>query len=162
MLRLSGLLLLATAASCSRAQAPALAADDAATAAEASTPSSDTDASRAAPFDPADSGWTPVPTIPTLRGPVCTPSIKFGIHVSVTTPQHQPICNARVTLVGEGRTEQLEKVFCGYRGAAERSGTFSVLASAPGFQPGRIDKVVIGYSGCHVDPRDVTLVLRRK
>jgi hypothetical protein len=49
---------------------------------------------------------------------------------------------------------------CFYAGAVERSGTYDLSVSAPGYQTMDVTGVVVTHDQCHVIPRSVTITLR--
>jgi hypothetical protein len=99
---------------------------------------------------------------------MCTKEAFAGLHVDVVTPEGAPICNAQVQIVGQGKTEQLDRtptefggdVACEYYGAEEWNGTFRITAKAPGFQSATLERVDVQRSVCHVIPRFVSVTLQ--
>jgi hypothetical protein len=91
---------------------------------------------------------------------VCTTEARASLTVTVLGPTGR-ICDASVVaqngsdvtmLMGFGGTE------CTYAGPYERSGTFTVTASKPGFQPATMTATVT-QGECHVDGQAMTLTL---
>jgi hypothetical protein len=99
---------------------------------------------------------------------MCTKEALVGLHVDVVTPEGTRICNAQVQILGQGKTEQLDRtpsefggdVACEYYGAEEWNGTFRVTAKAPGFRSATLERVDVQRSVCHVIPRFVSVTLQ--
>jgi hypothetical protein len=99
-------------------------------------------------------------------GPVfkqCTLIAVSGLGVTVTdAATGQPICAATVTATEGSYGETLRASgdpACGYSGATERKGTYTVSASKSGYATATQSGVVVTADECHVHPVQVTLTL---
>ncbi len=85
-------------------------------------------------------------------GAPCTNLYAYGVNVTLTNAvTGAPIDNATLTLTEGDYTETMQLVPTGdYVGAGERAGTYTLTASAPGFQPQTINNIVVTADRCHV------------
>jgi hypothetical protein len=96
---------------------------------------------------------------------VCSLEGRYGLAVAVLDPTQVPLADATVTLRDGDYVETLgaDDYFDGqYKGAIERAGIYVIEAKAPGFQAGRIEGIRVRVGDCHVDTREVELVLARQ
>lgn len=93
-------------------------------------------------------------------GIVCTEIFVYGLNVTVTDVNGNPIAGATLTLTDGDYTETMEEIRDGeYVGAGERAGTYTMRVDADGFVTQTITDIVIDEDECHVIPvaREVTL-----
>ncbi len=95
-------------------------------------------------------------------GVVCTEEFRFGVNVTVTDTNGNPITGATLTLA-EGDFQELMQEFSSgnYAGAGERAGTYTLTVAADGFETVMLTEIVVTADECHVTPvgREVTLLL---
>jgi hypothetical protein len=110
--------------------------------------------------DESDGGVSAPATQRNITERVCTASLNAGLNVTVVSASGKPVCNAHVRLTRDGEPEPLKKIGCVFVGAYEEPGTFAIAVSAGGFQPARVEHVVVRWGGgCHVLLRDVVVTL---
>lgn len=93
--------------------------------------------------------------------PVCTTEFVYGLNVTLTNADGQPVSGATVTLSEGAYVETMEELSDGtYVGAGERAGTYTLTVEAGAFEPVTIEGIFVDTNECHVIPvlRDVTLV----
>ncbi len=83
----------------------------------------------------------------------CTDLFAYGVNVTVTNAATgQPVNNATLTLTEGAYNEVLQLIPTGdYVGAGERAGTYTLTATAPGFQPQTTNDIVVTAGRCHVE-----------
>ncbi len=92
--------------------------------------------------------------------PVCTDIFAYGVNVTLTDADGQPVLRATVTLAEGTYVETMEELSDGnYAGAGERAGTYTLTIEAEGFEPVTIEGIFVDADECHVIPvsREVTL-----
>ena len=82
----------------------------------------------------------------------CTDLFAYGVNVTLTNAvTGEPVSNATLTLAEGSYTEVMQSIPTGdYVGAGERAGTYTLTATAPGFQPQTISDIVVTADRCHV------------
>jgi hypothetical protein len=82
----------------------------------------------------------------------CTAIYAYGITATVTDQDTgSPIPGATLTLTDGVYVEEMESFQTGdFVGAGERAGTYSLTATAPGYQSLAIDDIVVTADICHV------------
>jgi hypothetical protein len=82
----------------------------------------------------------------------CTDLYAYGVSATVTNASTgASLSDATLTLTEGSYTEVMQLVPTGdYVGAGERAGTYTLTATAPGFQPQTIDDIVVTADRCHV------------
>jgi hypothetical protein len=99
-------------------------------------------------------------------GGACTALYAYGLSVTVRDDATSaPICDATVTAVDGTHSEQLEKspgggTDCGYFGAGERAGNYTITAVKSGYMNATQSNVVVTADQCHV--KGVAVTLRMK
>lgn len=90
----------------------------------------------------------------------CTDDFRFGLAVTVSGPDGNPICDATVVALDGTHEETLSASSgtCVYMGAGERAGRYTVTASKPGLNSASI-QVEVGEEACHVRGEHVSLQL---
>ena len=86
-------------------------------------------------------------------GPVlCSTQFVYGVNVAVTdATTGDPIDGATLTLTEGDYVEVMEELASGsHIGAGERSGTYSLVAEAEGFETVTMDRIVVAADECHV------------
>jgi Carboxypeptidase regulatory-like domain len=85
-------------------------------------------------------------------GIACTALYAYGVNVTLTNAATgASIDNATLTLTDGSYQEVMQHFQDGdYVGAGERAGTYTLTASAPGFQSKTIDDIVVTADECHV------------
>ncbi len=97
---------------------------------------------------------------PFFDGIACTQIYVYGLNVSVTDENGDPVAGATLTLSDGNYSETMMEGQPGqYVGAGERSGIYSLTIEAAGFQTMQIDNIVVTRDICHVIPvsREVEL-----
>ena len=92
---------------------------------------------------------------------VCTEIFVYGVNVTVTDANGDPITGATLTLTEGTYVETMQELQAGsYAGAGERAGTYTLTVEAAGFVTQTLDNIVVDEDECHVIPvsREVTLV----
>lgn len=88
-------------------------------------------------------------------GPVlCSAQFVYGVNVMVTdSTSGDPIAGGTLTLTEGDYVELMEELATGYHiGVGERSGTYSLVAEADGFETVTMDRIVVAADVCHVIP----------
>ncbi len=85
-------------------------------------------------------------------GTPCTALFAYGVNATVTDAvTGASIANATLTLTESGYTEVMQPFPTGdYVGAGERAGTYTLTATAPGYQSRTITDIVVTADECHV------------
>lgn len=102
---------------------------------------------------------------PSVMDPViCTAEFVFGLNVTVTDGNGDPVPGATLTLVEGDYTEIMMEIDAAgqpgvYVGVGERAGTYSLTIRADGFDRVTIDEITIDADECHVIPVGLTLSL---
>ncbi|HSW45782.1 MAG TPA: carboxypeptidase regulatory-like domain-containing protein [Phycisphaerae bacterium] len=93
-------------------------------------------------------------------GTACTMVFVYGVSAEVTDAQTGvPITNATLTLRDGTHIEVMEHFPTGdYVGAGEREGTYTLTATASGYQSVTFENIVVQSDPCHVIP--VTVQVR--
>ena len=97
-----------------------------------------------------------------LPGQPCTDLYAYGVSVSATNAATgAALENATLTLTDGAYTEALQAFPTGdYVGAGERPGTYTLTATAAGFQPQTIENIVVTADRCHVHGVHVDVALQ--
>ncbi len=87
-------------------------------------------------------------------GTPCTTLFAYGVNVTLTDAvSGDPIDGATLTLTEGTYTEVMQAFPTGpgeYVGAGERAGTYTLVATAPGYQSQTIENIVVTADECHV------------
>lgn len=99
-----------------------------------------------------------------MDGVICTEIFVYGLNVTVTDGNGDPVSGATLTLVEGDYTEIMIEIdpmgqLGVYVGAGERAGTYSLTIEADGFALVTIDDIAIDADECHVIPVGLTLSL---
>ena len=89
----------------------------------------------------------------TLPDPIaCTAIFVYGVTATVTDHDTgSPVAGAMLTLTDGAYMEEMESFQNGdFVGAGERPGTYSLTATAPGYQSRTLDDIVVTADACHV------------
>jgi hypothetical protein len=96
----------------------------------------------------------------------CTPSIEPAITVTVANARTQAPIEATV-LVQDGSFQEVLALYGAtasgqniYAGAFERSGTYTVTVSQPGYQTTTIKGIHVSKDACHVLTRSLNIMLK--
>jgi len=97
------------------------------------------------------------------KGPVCTEIYVYGVNVTVTDENGDPVSGATLTLVEGEFSEVMEEIRPGegeYVGAGERAGTYTLIVEADGYDTATIENIAVNADECHVIPvsREVILM----
>ena len=89
---------------------------------------------------------------PGFLGPVCTANFAYGVNATVTDAvTGEPVADATLILSAGSYQETMQAFPDGdFVGAGERAGTYTLTASAPGYQDLTIDSIVVTADECHV------------
>jgi hypothetical protein len=100
--------------------------------------------------------------IPFPDGVACTAIYVYGLSATVTDAlTGASIDNATVTITDGAYQETMESFpGGGFVGAGERAGTYTLTASAPGFQTKIQDNIVVTGDVCHVHGVHVDVMLQ--
>src|SRR5262249_19061536 len=82
-----------------------------------------------------------------------------GVNVTVSDAGGLQICDATVVVQDGTYTETLRSQACGYFGAFERTGNYTLTISAPGHATKTVTGVVVTDGECHVHAQSVNVVL---
>lgn len=86
-------------------------------------------------------------------GVVCTEIFVYGVNVTVTDENGDPVSGATLTLTEGDFSETMEELRAGeYVGAGERAGAYTLTVEAAGFEPVAVDDIVVDADECHVIP----------
>ena len=95
--------------------------------------------------------------------PVCTEIFVYGLNVTVTDGNGDPVPGATLTLVEGNFSEVMVEIRPEegeYVGAGERAGTYTLIVEAEGYDTATIENIVVNADECHVIPvlRETTLM----
>ncbi len=101
---------------------------------------------------------------PVNTGVVCTEIFVYGLNVTITDGNGDPVSGGTLTLVDGDYTEIMMEIdpmgqSGVYVGAGERAGTYSLTIEADGFDTVTLDEITIGADECHVIPVELALSL---
>ena len=101
---------------------------------------------------------------PVMDPVICTEIFVFGLNVTVTDGNGDPVPSATLTLVEGDYTEIMTEIdpmgqSGVYVGAGERAGTYSLTIEAKGFNTVTLDEITIDADVCHVIPVELVLSL---
>lgn len=94
-----------------------------------------------------------LPSCATLIDPIaCTALYAYGVSATVTDQETgSPIDDATLTLIDGAYQEDMQSYQNGeFVGAGERAGTYTLTASAPGYQSQTIENIDVTADVCHV------------
>ena len=99
-----------------------------------------------------------------MDGVICTEIFIYGLNVTVTDGNGDPVSGAALTLVEGDYTEIMMEIDAMgqpgvYVGAGERAGTYSLTIEADGFDTVTLDDITIDADECHVIPVGLALSL---
>lgn len=99
-------------------------------------------------------------------GVICTLQFVYGVNVTVTDENGEPVSGATLTLTEGAYSETMMELGDFqpgvYVGAGERAGTYTLTVDADGFETAVIEDIVVDADICHVIPvtREVSLAAR--